>query len=192
MRQEISNQHHSGGDHNLQPLHRLLPLSNDLPMPSDILLLDAIPLPYSSYTNPRGSDMYPKRDHCGLDVCTWSPERSCRLDIGHPTNFSCMELEHESPNQDLSGAHFSPRSCVRMPISMLVPITNKLQWLYCNHHPHSIHLANRLRRRLSIQEHRRVHLVYSRTRHGHHSIVNGLPAPSLPSILLPLSTPRLQ
>jgi hypothetical protein len=68
MRQEISNQHYSDGDHSLQRLHHLFPLSNDLPMPSNILLLDAVP--FGRYTARRWRVMYLKRYHCRLDIRT--------------------------------------------------------------------------------------------------------------------------
>jgi hypothetical protein len=98
MHQEVSYQHYSGGDNHLQPLHHLFPLSNDLSMPSNILLLDAVSLHDIRCAASRRSLMYLKRDHCRLDIRTWSPECSCRLDARHLTNLHCVELEHESPN----------------------------------------------------------------------------------------------
>jgi hypothetical protein len=111
LRQEVSDQHNSDGDHRLQPLHDILPLSNDLPMSPYILLLDTVS--YLRSTR-RWRVMYLKRYHCKLDLRTWGPECSCRLDTGHPTNFHRMEFKHESPNQDLSSSHSSPWSCVRI------------------------------------------------------------------------------
>ena len=118
MRQKVSNQHHSGGDNHLQSLHHIFPVSNDLPMPSNILLLDAVSLHDTRYAARRRSLMYLKRDHCRLNIRTWSPERSRRLDARHPTNLHCVELEYESSNQDLRRSYPSSWSCVRLSFPM--------------------------------------------------------------------------
>jgi hypothetical protein len=144
MRQQVSHQHHSDGDNRLQPLHHIFPLSNDLPMPSNILLLDAVSLRDTRYTACRRSIMYLQRDHCRLDIRTWGPERSCRLDARHPTNLHCVELEHESSNQDLSSSHSRSWSYVRLPFPMYTLNTNKLQWVNSDNHQDSLHLADRV------------------------------------------------
>lgn len=118
MRQEVPNQHHSWGNASVQPFHYLFPIPDDLPMPSCLILLDAEPESSTRSASPGRRVVYPKRYHCRLDLRTWSLERRCRLDTGHPTNLSGMEFEHESPNQVFGSSHSSSWSCVRRPFSI--------------------------------------------------------------------------
>jgi hypothetical protein len=112
MCQENSNQHHPDSNLQLQLLHHIFPISNDLPMQPRKRLLDGEP--QSGYWAAGWSNMSGQNDHCRLNLRTWSSQRSCRLDTGHPTNLLGMELEHESSNQDLCGAHPSTWSSVRV------------------------------------------------------------------------------
>ena len=124
LRQEVSNQHYSGGNASLQHFHHILPIPDDLPMSSYLILLDAESTAWTRLYSPSRRVVHPKMDHRGLDLRTWSPECSCRLDTGHPADFPRMEFEHESTNKDLGSSYSSPRSCVRLPSSMHIPITN--------------------------------------------------------------------
>jgi hypothetical protein len=110
MCQENPNQHHPHSDRRLHHLHYVFPLPNDLSMPPYIFLLDA--KSRSQCPEAHRLRVYPARCYCKLDICAWSLECSCGLDTRHSTDFLGVEFEHESADQDLSGAHLGSWSSV--------------------------------------------------------------------------------